>query len=66
MIFSDCKNDSKIISDNLLLWNFYLDQGFVVAAYVIDGNNEIVELAAVNFMYLISDVTEKDISILEV
>ncbi|XP_058801479.1 uncharacterized protein LOC131670120 isoform X2 [Phymastichus coffea] len=54
------KGDPEMIRGFRVYWNYCLDQGIVEAAYVIDKDNEILELAAVNMLNVVCDETDKE------
>ncbi|XP_014205823.1 uncharacterized protein LOC106637530 [Copidosoma floridanum] len=54
------KNDSDAKDSLRITWNYCLQQGIVEAAYVLDSNSGISELAAVNMLYVANDKTEKE------
>jgi len=54
------KDDLEALHDHRVIWNYCLEQGIVEAAYVLDSNGEISELAAVNMLWVIFDETEKE------
>lgn len=49
-----------MIHDFRILWNYCLEQGIVEAAYVLDSNDQISELASSNMLYISSDQSEKE------
>lgn len=57
---AEVKDDPDMIQDFIIVWNYCLDQGIVEAAYIIAQNNQIVELAAINMLTVITDETEKE------
>ena len=63
---TDAKEDPKMIHDYRILWNHCLDQGIVEAAYIIDSNNKITELAAINMLSISSDEEDSKLGELEV
>ncbi|XP_014227016.1 uncharacterized protein LOC106652526 [Trichogramma pretiosum] len=58
---SKIKDDEEALNDFRILWDYLLKIGISVAAYKLDSNNQIQELAGVNILFPVTDEIEEAI-----